>query len=586
MRVLALLLVMALPHLCLARTYVVDPNHPKASDRNPGTEQLPFKTIGRAVKDLKPGDVVLIKAGVYRESVTIKANGTEDKPIVIKAYPGHEGKVIVKGSEIFREWKRIPGNPVWIAPWKYRLDAHYPENWMDFGLYAKRCEMVFVDGRPLKQVLARGLLMMNTFFVDDEKGELYIAVPFGTPLSKVEVAVRQRGIFVRGSHLRLKGLTVMYVANHHKEAAFDVTGGNIVIEDCRAEWNNLDGFRVRGRNIHMIRCVANHNGRCGISASIHDSVIERCVTDENSWRFGPEWHAGGMKVVGGLPSGNRIIGHIARNNNGKGIWFDWCRNNIVERCFLQGNLFAGLEFEACLDGNVVVNNVICHTRRWRGALREEKTGVGILLYEVRGARIIHNTIFGNEGYGILIAGGKRKIHYTGEDAVSRNIFIFNNIIAGNGAFGLGFWVWGESAKPEALMSHRSDFNLWWRNGKGDVEIPPPNNPIRKTVEKWLKAQDAHSLRLDPKFANPGECDFRLLPGSPAIDRAKPLEEVKVDFEGKKRPLGKAPDIGAFEGPSAKERPGEAAKASESSERLDYPRDAHEAHTHPEPPRNL
>ncbi|MCD6508158.1 right-handed parallel beta-helix repeat-containing protein [Candidatus Poribacteria bacterium] len=552
MRVLALLLVMVLPHLCLARTYVVDANHPKASDRNPGTEELPFKTIGRAVTDLKPGDVVLIKAGVYRESVTIKASGTKDKPIVIKACPRHEGKAIIKGSEIFREWKQIPGNPVWVALWKYRLDAHYPQEWEDFGPYAKRCEMVFVDGRPLKQVPARGLLMMNTFFVDDENGKLYIAVPYGTSLSRVEVAVRQRGIFVRGSHLRFKGLTVMYVANHHKEAAFDVIGRDIVIEGCWAEWNNLDGFRVAGRNNRMIRCVANHNGRCGISASIHDSVLEGCVTDENSWRFGPLWHSGGVKVVGGAPSGNRIIGHIARNNNGKGIWFDYgCKNNLVERCFLHGNLIAGLEFEACLEGNVAVNNVICHTRRWRGSLRENKTGVGIMLYETLGTRLIHNTIFGNEGYGILIAGGKRRIHYTGKEAVSRGIFILNNIIAGNGGAGLGFWVWDESAKLEAIASHWSDFNLWWRNGKGDVELPPHGNPIRETVEKWAKSQDAHSLHLDPKFANPKKYDFRLLAGSPAIDRAKPLKEVKVDFEGKRRFLGKAPDIGAFESSPAK-----------------------------------
>lgn len=60
--------------------------------------------------------------------------------------------------------------------------------------------MVFVDGRPLKQVLAKGLLMMNTFFVDEENGRLYIAVPFGTPLFKGEVAMRQRGILVRGAN--------------------------------------------------------------------------------------------------------------------------------------------------------------------------------------------------------------------------------------------------------------------------------------------------------------------------------------------------------------------------------------------------
>jgi hypothetical protein len=396
--------------MAMAATYIVDINHPQASDNNPGTPDRPFKSINRAVKELKPGDVLLIKAGEYRESVTINVNGTPEKPISIQAFPGDEGKVVIKGSDLFSEWKQLPGNPIWSAEWKYRLDSHYPKNWEDYGEYARRCEMVFVGGRPLKQVLARGLLRMDTFFVDEQRGEIVIAVPYGTSLKNVEVAVRQRGIFVRGSHLRLKGLRVMYVANPHDEAAFDVRGSDIVIEDCFAEWNNLDGFLLAGRRIRMLRCTSSHNGRCGVSASIHDSHLEGNITDENSWRFGPYWHSGGMKIVGGAPSGNVIIGHIARNNNGKGIWFDYgCRNNRIEGCFLHGNLIAGLELEACLPENWIVNNIICHNRVDKGAVLEHGTGAGILLYEAYRTHIYHNTIVGNERFGILIAGGVRKI---------------------------------------------------------------------------------------------------------------------------------------------------------------------------------
>ena len=54
----------------VARDYFVDQQQPNASDSNQGTEALPWKTIARAgkAKELKPGDTVLIKSGLYRRN--------------------------------------------------------------------------------------------------------------------------------------------------------------------------------------------------------------------------------------------------------------------------------------------------------------------------------------------------------------------------------------------------------------------------------------------------------------------------------------------------------------------------------------
>lgn len=56
-------------------TFYVDANNPNASDTNVGSETLPFRTIQRAANTVNPGDTIYVKAGVYRESITISRNG-------------------------------------------------------------------------------------------------------------------------------------------------------------------------------------------------------------------------------------------------------------------------------------------------------------------------------------------------------------------------------------------------------------------------------------------------------------------------------------------------------------------------------
>lgn len=56
----------------------------------------------------------------------------------------------------------------------------------------------------------------------------------------------------------------------------------------------------------------------------------------------------------------------------------------------------------------------------------------------------------------------------------------------------------------------------------------------------------NKLGVNPLLSAPGSGDFRLLPGSPAIDAADPLTTITQDHDGLLRPQGTAPDMGAFE----------------------------------------
>jgi len=82
-----------------------------------------------------------------------------------------------------------------------------------------------------------------------------------------------------------------------------------------------------------------------------------------------------------------------------------------------------------------------------------------------------------------------------------------------------------------------DYNLAWNSDGSEISMTP--------------GLQAHELKgVDPKFVNYtlkfGVNNYRLLTGSPAIDKGTALSDVPDDFDGNSRPKGAAYDIGAFE----------------------------------------
>ncbi|TWT82363.1 hypothetical protein CA13_38250 [Planctomycetes bacterium CA13] len=63
-----------------------------------GTPEQPFRTIQQAARAVRPGDTVLIHAGVYRESIQLKQSGTATKPIRFAAAPNE--KVVISGADL------------------------------------------------------------------------------------------------------------------------------------------------------------------------------------------------------------------------------------------------------------------------------------------------------------------------------------------------------------------------------------------------------------------------------------------------------------------------------------------------------
>jgi alpha-N-arabinofuranosidase len=109
MRTLKLLIGFILMALFVqAREYHVSVN---GSDKHKGFASKPFRTINYAAQLAKPGDVITVHAGTYRERINPRRGGeSEAKYIVYRSAKGE--KVEIKGSEIIKNWIKVK-NETW-----------------------------------------------------------------------------------------------------------------------------------------------------------------------------------------------------------------------------------------------------------------------------------------------------------------------------------------------------------------------------------------------------------------------------------------------------------------------------------------
>ena len=89
------------------------------SNNNPGTEAQPYLTISKAAQVAVAGDIILVKAGVYRETVTPTNHGSAAKPIIFKAFGTDE--VTISATEEVGNWTVYSGGI-------YKASANMPLN--------------------------------------------------------------------------------------------------------------------------------------------------------------------------------------------------------------------------------------------------------------------------------------------------------------------------------------------------------------------------------------------------------------------------------------------------------------------------
>jgi len=522
-----------------AATYHVDRGVANASDENPGTRDAPWKTIARAAaaQELRPGDTVLIAAGVYREHADIQVSGEPGRPITFAAAP--DACVVIKGSEIVRgRWTRVGDDPKTKEPypnaftgvWKITLGDEYFADPRFEGCYRDKAgrwvSQVFIqDNVPLQRIgpshiykndeylklatIGRGLddIIQDSFYFDPAGQTLYIKIGGEPGWFSIEVGVRGFVLTAEKVHdVVIRGLEMRHNRQPGGQWSMVSIGEcqRVVIEDCKIHLSDFCGLGVgRCKDCVVRRCDLSFNGNTGLGmGQCEDCVVEDCTLLANNYRrFHPGWHAGGMKCI---PDNRRCTirrCEAAYNVNSDGIWFDAGNAEIrILSNVSHHNDGCGIFFEINKGGGLIADNLVYANR-----------GRGIYISGSQKTWIVHNTVACN-GSGIVAMP-------RGDDWPLDDVHIRNNLLVGNylateghprgNDITLYMGTPAEYDYTRTVANNDSDYNVL-ATTSWTPTLRHSWNPDN-TLEQWRErfAEDLHSKQVPIRYEQRG-MGFRLL----------------------------------------------------------------------------
>lgn len=369
---------------------------------------------------------VVIAPGTYREG-EIRLYDRSAVTVIEGEAPG---KVVISGSDIWKDWKD-EGEGKFSKSWEYDWgEAKYDDNYKIRNDLGRRSELVFFNGKKLKQVESVDALIAGSYAVDEQGDKLWLMPPSGSSPNEATVEVGVRSELIRCHNIDnfvFRNLTVQHAVNSSvhgdKRFNFAVFGEedsktndtidnypgrnlceNILIENCTFQWNNNSGMIIANSRYVTFRKVNFvDNGNAGASITrIADYLIDDCDFNRNNWRVG-----GYGGYTGWAPAGTKILfsrqGKIQNSrfldNLATGLWMDFGHEFIdIVGCTMSGNAEEGLYLEASVGPFYVEECVITNN----GATSSEGFSGGVLVAEAMHITIKNCLIADNNYYQIGI----------------------------------------------------------------------------------------------------------------------------------------------------------------------------------------
>ncbi|MGE0267436.1 MAG: O-antigen ligase family protein [Candidatus Omnitrophota bacterium] len=541
------------------------------NDNNYGNSlKFPFKNIGRGIQNLKAGDILLIKAGIYKEKLWIQTAGTPEKPVIIGPYG--DGEVILDASLEIDSWQPYKGNI-------YKVSC------------SKEVGAVVIDENPLFPNYNLYELSENQWYYDIANKLLYVYLkngenPNNHPVGVVEYSKYNHAVFLNGArHVFLYGLTVRYAGGK----GIEILGPYNRIEQCNIKFNAAHGigmFRYENQHSDYTSVVKNH--------VYHNFLI--------NWPRGrwPYKNGGwGMGIAGSASENGVITGNVVHKNGGEGIGVPVVGGQVIDNIVYDNwsvNIYSDSSSKAIIDRNLIycedidpadlTNNK--DERPWDGRSLKRLRAEGIMTADEDEPALSHDLKITNN----IIIGCRKGVSHYGPAAWSglKDVLVAHNTIILPDADGIwedfvGINVpWNEGNNAGTVYrnnivyaTHKDtllvnvahdplyriepfhgiafDHNIWYHTSRKKpfyFGIPLITFFQDYDFKGWLKRGEDRDIDRDSQYKDPmfvNRIGFtaesvKLMKNSPAVNSGKIIEGLKTDYMG--NPRDERPDIGALE----------------------------------------